>query len=77
MHPCPVLAWVGFDGDGFMWGVLCVCVCARRCSWDPYLDKEEFTVGYLDRFVGLKEKPFSQFVWYVCSRRQALAADSA
>ena len=54
-----------------------MCVCVRRCSWDPYLDKEEFTVGYLDRFVGLKEKPFSQFVWYVCSRRQALAADSA
>ena len=58
-------------------GGSCVCVCARRCSWDPYLDKEEFTVGYLDRFVGLKEKPFSQFVWYVCSRSQALAAESA
>ena len=72
--PCACVGWLRWRW--FHVGGL-VCVCVRRCSWDPYLDKEEFTVGYLDRFVGLKEKPFSQFVWYVCSRSQALAAESA
>lgn len=34
-----------------------------RILWDPDLPSEEFTVGYLDRFVGIMEKPFSAFSW--------------
>ena len=34
-----------------------------RILWDPDLPSEEFTVGYLDRFVGIIEKPFSAFSW--------------
>ncbi len=34
-----------------------------RILWDPDLPSEEFTVGYLDRFIGIMEKPFSAFSW--------------
>ena len=34
-----------------------------RILWDPDLPSEEFKVGYLDRFVGIVEKPFSSFSW--------------
>ena len=34
-----------------------------RILWDPDLPSEEFKVGYLDRFVGIMEKPFSAFSW--------------
>ena len=34
-----------------------------RIIWDPDLPTELFTVGYLDRFVGIIEKPFSAFSW--------------
>ena len=34
-----------------------------RILWDPDLPSEEFKVGYLDRFVGIIEKPFSAFSW--------------
>lgn len=34
-----------------------------RILWDPDLRIEEFTVGYLDRFVGVIEKSFSAFSW--------------
>ena len=34
-----------------------------RILWDPDLPSKEFTVGYLDRFVGIIEKPFSAFSW--------------
>ncbi|MBN3291593.1 TTY1B protein, partial [Polypterus senegalus] len=34
-----------------------------RILWDPELKSEEFTVGYLDRFLGVLEKPFSEFSW--------------
>lgn len=34
-----------------------------RILWDPDLPAEEFKVGYLDRFVGIIEKPFSSFSW--------------
>ena len=34
-----------------------------RILWDPDLKTEEFTIGYLDRFVGIIEKPFSAFSW--------------
>lgn len=34
-----------------------------RILWDPDLPSEEFKVGYLDRFVGIIEKPFSSFSW--------------
>ena len=34
-----------------------------RILWDPDLPSEEFSVGYLDRFVGVVEKPFSSFSW--------------
>lgn len=35
----------------------------HRIQWDPDLNPEEFVVGYLDRFVGVIEKPFSDFAW--------------
>ncbi|XP_028677433.1 leukocyte receptor cluster member 9 [Erpetoichthys calabaricus] len=34
-----------------------------RILWDPELKSEEFAVGYLDRFLGVLEKPFSEFSW--------------
>ena len=34
-----------------------------RIIWDPDLPTELFTVGYLDRFVAIVEKPFSAFSW--------------
>ncbi|GAB6033478.1 Solute carrier 7 member 3 [Chamberlinius hualienensis] len=34
-----------------------------RILWDPDLPTENFSVGYLDRFVGLTEKPFHFFSW--------------
>lgn len=34
-----------------------------RILWDPDLPTEKFTVGYLDRFVGIIEKPFTAFSW--------------
>ncbi|KAG0710823.1 Leukocyte receptor cluster member 9 [Chionoecetes opilio] len=35
----------------------------KRIQWDPNLQKEHFTVGYLDRFSGVVEKPFTSFTW--------------
>lgn len=35
----------------------------KRIQWDPDLPKEHFTVGYLDRFTGVVEKPFTAFTW--------------
>ncbi|XP_045588792.1 leukocyte receptor cluster member 9-like [Procambarus clarkii] len=35
----------------------------KRIQWDPELRKEYFTVGYLDRFSGVVEKPFTSFSW--------------
>lgn len=34
-----------------------------RIIWDADLPSEHFTVGYLDRFVGIIEKPFGEFSW--------------
>ena len=34
-----------------------------RVLWDPDIKTEHFTVGYLDRFVGVIEKPFTAFSW--------------
>ncbi|XP_064102714.1 uncharacterized protein LOC135212888 [Macrobrachium nipponense] len=35
----------------------------KRIQWDSDLRKEYFVVGYLDRFVGVIEKPFTAFTW--------------
>ena len=35
----------------------------NRIIWDEDLDHNDFTVGYIDRFTGLKEKPFEDFSW--------------
>lgn len=35
----------------------------KRIQWDPDLQKEHFSVGYLDRFSGVVEKPFTSFTW--------------
>lgn len=35
----------------------------KRIQWDPDLQKEHFSVGYLDRFSGVVEKPFTAFTW--------------
>lgn len=32
-----------------------------RLQWDESLDSKNFSVGYLDRFIGIIEKPFSDF----------------
>lgn len=34
-----------------------------RIMWDESLPVEEFVVGYLDRFSGIQEKPFTAFSW--------------
>ena len=34
-----------------------------RILWDPELQTEDFTIGYLDRFTGIIEKPFMAFSW--------------
>ncbi len=34
-----------------------------RVLWDPDIKTEEFIIGYLDRFVGIIEKPFNAFSW--------------
>ncbi|KAM8927764.1 leukocyte receptor cluster member 9 [Pelodytes ibericus] len=34
-----------------------------RIQWDTILPKEHFSIGYLDRFLGVIEKPFSEFSW--------------
>ena len=33
----------------------------RRIQWDEKMDSCEFSVGYVDRFVGLQEKAFDEF----------------
>ena len=35
----------------------------NRIKWDEMLPEESFTVGYLDRFLGVQEEPFSTFSW--------------
>lgn len=35
----------------------------RRIQWDENISKEEITVGYMDRFLGLKECKFGNFDW--------------
>uniref|UniRef100_A0A3B5B808 C3H1-type domain-containing protein n=1 Tax=Stegastes partitus TaxID=144197 RepID=A0A3B5B808_9TELE len=34
-----------------------------RILWDPSVDAGEFVVGYVDRFLGVLERPFSDFNW--------------
>merc|ERR1712183_194352 len=35
----------------------------NRIKWDEMLPEQSFTVGYLDRFLGLQEEHFSSFSW--------------
>ncbi|XP_019948572.1 leukocyte receptor cluster member 9 [Paralichthys olivaceus] len=34
-----------------------------RIQWDPSVDSSEFVVGYVDRFLGVLERPFCDFNW--------------
>ena len=34
-----------------------------RLQWDKQLPIEKFTVGYVDRFQGVLEQPFTAFCW--------------
>ncbi|CAI5790757.1 leukocyte receptor cluster member 9 [Podarcis lilfordi] len=34
-----------------------------RLLWDPQLPAEHFSIGYLDRFLGVLEEPFAAFSW--------------
>uniref|UniRef100_UPI003AADF6BE leukocyte receptor cluster member 9 isoform X1 n=1 Tax=Centroberyx gerrardi TaxID=166262 RepID=UPI003AADF6BE len=34
-----------------------------RILWDPSVEASEFIVGYVDRFLGVLERPFSEFNW--------------
>ncbi|KAI7806713.1 putative leukocyte receptor cluster member 9 [Triplophysa rosa] len=34
-----------------------------RIIWDPTVDAADFMVGHLDRFLGVLERPFSDFSW--------------
>ncbi|XP_001376979.4 leukocyte receptor cluster member 9 [Monodelphis domestica] len=34
-----------------------------RILWDPQLDPDDFSVGYVDRFRGVLEEPFNAFCW--------------
>lgn len=40
---------------------LCFLCCSLQ--WDDALRTDHFAIGYLDRFVGIIEKPFSAFSW--------------
>ena len=33
----------------------------KRLQWDENLPEEFFTIGYVDRFVGIVEDPFTKF----------------
>jgi len=35
----------------------------KRIQWQKELKSEDFTVGYMDRFLGLQEKEFGAFSW--------------
>ncbi|XP_003127477.2 leukocyte receptor cluster member 9 [Sus scrofa] len=35
----------------------------QRIRWDPRLDPADFSVGYIDRFLGVREEPFLSFCW--------------
>ena len=35
----------------------------KRIQWDSSFKREYFVVGYLDRFLGVVEKPFNAFTW--------------
>lgn len=35
----------------------------QRIRWDPRLDPADFSVGYTDRFLGVREEPFGAFCW--------------
>ncbi|XP_049756468.1 leukocyte receptor cluster member 9 [Elephas maximus indicus] len=35
----------------------------QRIRWDPRLDPADFSVGYADRFLGVREEPFAAFCW--------------
>jgi len=35
----------------------------NRIKWDEMLPEEFFVVGYIDRFLGVKEESFGTFVW--------------
>lgn len=35
----------------------------HRILWDENLKQEYFTIGYMDRFCGIMEKPFTSFMW--------------
>ncbi|KAM4825472.1 leukocyte receptor cluster member 9 [Thomomys bottae] len=35
----------------------------QRIRWDPRLDPADFSVGYVDRFLGVREEPFGAFCW--------------
>ena len=35
----------------------------KRVEWDEQLPRGNFLVGYVDRFLGVVEKPFSSFDW--------------
>jgi len=35
----------------------------KRIQWQKELKSEDFTVGYLDRFLGVQEKDFGEFSW--------------
>lgn len=35
----------------------------QRIRWDPRLDPADFSVGYADRFLGVREEPFLSFCW--------------
>lgn len=34
----------------------------NRVKWDPTLNPDDFVVGYMDRFLGMQEMPFVEFV---------------
>lgn len=34
-----------------------------RILWDPSVEASDFVVGYVDRFLGVLERPFSEFNW--------------
>lgn len=39
------------------------CDVISRVQWDDKIDAAKFTIGFLDRFIGIIERPFDDFSW--------------
>lgn len=41
---------------------VCLSDVLNRLQWDPEFDVSEYTIGYLERFAGIKEMPATDWI---------------